>query len=159
MGIVRKATLAIVLAATALTSITPAMANPYGRGRRGGNGDATGAAIVGGIIGIALGAIIASSSNNRNNRYADRGWTWRDGYYWDRQGHRYDRDGRPCDDDGGYYDRRGYADRGWNDRGYNGPSWNDRGGNGNWNRDDRRGYQDRGYQDRDDGYVEPRYRN
>ena len=100
MGIVRKATLATVLAATAFTSVTPAMADPYSRGRHGG-GDATGAAIAGGIIGIALGAIIASSANShRNDRYADRGWSWRDGYYWDRQGRRYDRDGRPCDDDG-----------------------------------------------------------
>ena len=154
MGIVRKATLAIVLAATALTSVTPAMADPYHRGRRGDGGDAAGAAIVGGIIGIALGAIIASSANHRNNRYADRGWTWREGYYWDRQGRRYDRDGHPCDDDDGDYGRRGYS--------YNGPSWDDRGGNGGWNRDsrrdDRRGYQGGGYQG-GQTYGEPRYRN
>ena len=141
MGIVKKATLATVLAATTLTSVTPAMADPYYGHRRRGGGDATGAAIAGGIIGLALGAIIASSANsNRNNRFADRGWTWRDGYYWDRQGRRYDRDGRPCDDDG-YYDRRGYSDRGWNDRG-----WNDRNyGNQGWNRDDRGGYRNDGY--------------
>ena len=153
MGIVRKATLAIVLAATALTSVTPAMADPYHRGRRGG-GDATGAAIAGGIIGLALGAIIVSSANNnRNNRYADRGWTWRQGYYWDRQGHRYDRDGRPCDEDGdGYYERRGYSDRGYDGRGYNGPSW----GDPRWRRDDR---DDRGYQGQDGYNGQPRYRN
>lgn len=120
MGIVRKATLATVLAATAITSATPAMADPYYRGHRGG--DATGAAIAGGIIGLALGAIIASSANRSHDRYADRGWTWRDGYYWDRQGRRFDRDGRPCDDGNGYYNRRGYDDRGYgrDDRGYYG---------------------------------------
>lgn len=65
----KKATLAIALAASALASATPAMADPfYGRHHRGRGGDTAGAAIVGGIIGIALGAIIASSSNNNRNR-------------------------------------------------------------------------------------------
>ena len=138
MGLFRKATLATVLAATAIISATPAMADPYYGHRRGG--DATGAAIAGGIIGLALGAIIASSANNRrNDRYADRGWAWRDGYYWDRQGRRYDRDGRPCDDDrDGYYNRRGYDDRGWgqNGRGYYGRGYNNQG----WGRDENDGY-------------------
>ena len=143
MGILKKATLATVLAATALTSVTPAMADPYyGRGHRRGGGDATGAAIAGGIIGLALGAIIASSANSNRNRYADRGWTWRDGYYWDRQGRRYDRDGRPCDDDDGYYQRRGYGDRAGNQ------GW----GNQGWNRDDR------DYNGQDRTYGEQRYR-
>lgn len=137
MGIFKKATLATVLAATAITSASPAMADPYygGYGHRRG-GDTTGAAIAGGIIGLALGAIIASSAtSHRNDHYADRGWTWRDGYYWDRQGRRYDRDGRPCDEDrDGYYNRRGYDDRGWgqNDRGYYGRGY----GNQGWGRDD-----------------------
>lgn len=139
MGIFRKATLATVLAATAITSATPALADPYYRGGHRG-GDATGAAIAGGIIGLALGAIIASSaSSHHNDRYADRGWTWRDGYYWDGQGRRYDRDGRPCDEDrSGYYNRRGYDDRGWgqNDRGYYGRGDDGRG----WNRGDNYGY-------------------
>ena len=61
----KKATLALALAASALASATPAMADPYyGGHHRGRGGDTAGAAIVGGIIGIALGAIIASSSNN-----------------------------------------------------------------------------------------------
>ena len=99
-----------------------------------------------------LGAIIASSANShRNDRYADRGWSWRDGYYWDRQGRRYDRDGRPCDDDG-YYDRRGYNDRSYSDRGW---------GRG-WDRDDRqqygRGDSDRGTYGRDESYGDRRYR-
>jgi len=126
MSIFKKATLATVLGATALTAATPAMADPYyGHHRRGG--DTTGAAIAGGIIGLALGAIVASSVNNNRHddyryRYADRGWTWRDGYYWDREGRRYYRDGRPCDERDGYYNRRGYDGREWGhgDRGYYG---------------------------------------
>jgi hypothetical protein len=116
MSIFKKATLATVLAATALSAATPAMARPY-YGHRGS--DNTGAVVAGGIIGLALGAIIASSANNHRHddyryRYADRGWTWRDGYYWDGDGHRYYQNGRPCDEDrydrGGYDDHRGYGD-------------------------------------------------
>jgi len=125
MSIFKKATLATVLGATALSAASPAMAQGYYYGHRSG-GDSTGAAIAGGIIGLALGAIVASSVNNHHDRYADRGWTWRDGYYWDRDGRRYYRDGRPCEDNrgyrNGYYDRRGYDDRGYGygDRGYYG---------------------------------------
>lgn len=128
MSILKKATLATALAATTLATASPAMAQDYYGHRRGG--DSTGAAIAGGIIGLALGAIIVSSANNnRHDRYASRGWQYRDGYYWDRQGHRYDRNGRRCDEDDmrgrdsrGYYDRRGYDDRGYgrDDRGYYG---------------------------------------
>lgn len=131
----KKAVLATALAATSLTAVTPAMAQGYPYGSYGGSGyrnhdrgDSTGAAIVGGIIGIAIGALIASSGNKNNHRrdrnYAYRNdMEWRDGYYWDRDGRRYDRDGRPCDDDrdgyssgrgpdygNGYYQWRGYRD-------------------------------------------------
>lgn len=116
MGIFKKATLATVLAATALTAATPAMAGPYDRRH-----DNTGAIVAGGIIGLALGAMIASSANDRRHgdyryRYADRGWQWRDGYYWDGEGRRYDRDGR-------YFDRYDRFDR----RGYDGPRYGGRG--------------------------------
>ena len=119
----KKAVLATALAATSLGTVTPAMAQGY-YGYRHHSGDTAGAAIAGGIVGIALGALIASSGNHNHRHYADNsyrnGWEWRDGYYWDQQGHRYDRDGRPCDDyRNGYYERRGYGGYEGN-RGYEG---------------------------------------
>jgi len=116
MSILKKATLVTALAATGLATASPAMARDYYGYHRGG--DTTGAAVAGGIIGLALGAIVASSINNHHDRdrYVDRGWQYRDGYYWDRQGHRYDRDGRRYEDRG-YYQRRGYDDRGYYGRG------------------------------------------
>ena len=116
MGIFKKATLATVLGATALTAASPAMARPYYGHHRSDNTDAI---VAGGIIGLALGAIIASSANDRRHddyryRYADRGWQWRDGYYWDGDGRRYDRDGRyDRYDRRGYYEGRGYEGRGY----------------------------------------------
>jgi hypothetical protein len=115
-GIFKKTVLATALAATTLATATPAAAQTYR-----GHGDGAGAAVAAGIFGLAIGAIIASSGSHHHERYAEggygyhEGWTWREGYYWDRDGHRYDRDGRPCDRDEGYY-RRGYGDQ----RGYNG---------------------------------------
>ena len=107
MNLFKKATVAITLAATALAAASPAMARDYGYYH---HADSTGAAVAGGIIGLALGAVIASAaSNHDHDRYRDRGWEYHDGYYWDREGHRYDRDGRRYDDDA-YYARRGYRD-------------------------------------------------
>lgn len=106
MNILKKTAFATALAATALTSATPAMArDDWHRGS-----DHTGTAIAVGVAGLALGAIIASSANDhRRDRY------YRDGRYYDyRDGrdyrdYRYDyRDGRYGDYDRGYYDRRGY---------------------------------------------------
>jgi hypothetical protein len=120
MTLFKKAALGTALAASALASATPAMARDHYYRH---NGDSAGAAVAGGIIGLALGAIIASSAgrHDRDYDYRRRGWEWRDGYYWDRQGHRYDRDGRRYSDDD-YYARRGYYDdRGYYDnRGYRG---------------------------------------
>lgn len=112
MTLFKKATLATVLAATALTAATPAMARPYDRHRS----DNSGAIVAGGIIGLVLGAAIASSANH--DRYENRGWTWRNGAYWDREGRRYDRDGHRFNDNG--YARRGYDSRTYGDRGYYG---------------------------------------
>jgi hypothetical protein len=72
----KKAGLGIALAATALTAAAPADAQRWGRGYRGhrGGGDAAAGALLGGIVGLGVGAAIAS--NNRG-RYYDRG------YYYD----------------------------------------------------------------------------
>ena len=130
----KKATLALALGASALASATPAMADPYYGGyrhHRGGNG--AGAAIAGGIIGLALGAIIVSAANNNRNRdpydrrhdYRYRSQdqapyrgqpTWQGAYNGDPYDQRYQggqpgysRDGYPQGTDG-YFDRRGYRD-------------------------------------------------
>ena len=66
-----KAVLGMTLGATALTVAAPADAQRYRRYHRGG--DATGAAIVGGIAGLAIGAAIASGDRDRY---------YRDDYYY-----------------------------------------------------------------------------
>ena len=116
----KKSVLATTLAATALVTTTPAMAREYHRG----NGDDAAIAIGAGIVGLAIGAIVASSS--RHDRYDDRyyvldGWYYDQGYYYNRQGNRYDRDNwqrrygdrydrRYRNQDREYYNRRGYND-------------------------------------------------
>lgn len=123
MTIWKKTALAVGLTATALATTTPAMARDWHR-----NNDTAAVAIGAGIIGLAVGAIAASSS--RDDRYYDdryyggygagysRGWSYRDGYYWDRDGRRHSRDEyrrHYRDDDR----RRGYDhDRGDYRRGY-----------------------------------------
>jgi len=72
-GLLKKAGLGVALAATALTAAAPADAQRYRRYHRGGGDVATGA-ILGGIVGLGVGAAIAS--NNRNRYYYD------DGYYY-----------------------------------------------------------------------------
>jgi len=90
-GLGKKLGLGIVLAATTLTAAVPADAQrwrgrgDYGyRGHRGG--DVAAGALLGGIVGLGVGAAIAS--NNRG-RYYDRGYyydapprvVYRDRYY------------------------------------------------------------------------------
>lgn len=105
MNIVKKGFLATTLAATALVPMTPAMARDYYRDR----GDNTAAIAIGaGVVGLALGAILSSSS--KRDRYDDRyyvrdGWYYNDGYYYNRQGNRYSRDD---------WQRRYNRDRDWN---------------------------------------------
>jgi hypothetical protein len=116
MNVFKKATIAAAIAATTLVSASPAMAQNY---RRGGD-DTAAIAIGAGIVGLAIGAIVASSNNDRRNRdfdYRRNGWQYRDGYYWDRSGNRFDRQGRLYRDDR-YHARRGYGNgygdyRGW----------------------------------------------
>lgn len=118
MNVFRKAALAAGLAATALATTTPAMARDWHRG----NDNTAAVAIGAGILGLAVGAIAASSSRDRDrydDRYYSSDWSYRDGYYWDRDGRRYSR---------GDYDRYRNQREDWR-RGYNG----DRG-------DRRRGY-------------------
>ena len=84
-SIFTKTALGAALAATALVSAAPASAHEY-YGERERGGDTAGAAIVGGVIGLALGAIIASSSNRHQDRarydrrYYNRGYNG-SGYY------------------------------------------------------------------------------
>ncbi len=113
MNLFRKAVLAGALGAATLTAASPAMADHYRRG-----GDTTGAAIAGGIVGLALGAAIAS---NGRDRYDD------DGYYYDRRAYPryrnyyvyrdYPRYYRPYRDDWRHHDRRHHHrdrdHRGW----------------------------------------------
>lgn len=116
----KKGVLAATLAATALVTTTPAMARDYHRG----NNDDAAIAIGAGIVGLAIGAIIAGS--NKRDRYDDRyhvrdGWYYNDGYYYNRSGSRYTRDNwqrrygdryerRNRGYDRDYYNRRGYND-------------------------------------------------
>ncbi len=81
-GFLKKAGLGVALAATALTTAAPADAQRwggYGRGYGGGwggyhhrgGGNVAGAAVLGGILGLGVGAAIASSNRPR---YYDRGY-------------------------------------------------------------------------------------
>jgi hypothetical protein len=71
--LLKKAGLGVALAATALTTAVPAQAQ-YHRYYRHGGGDAAGAALVGGLAGIAIGAAIASNDRDRDVYYRDRGY-------------------------------------------------------------------------------------
>ena len=62
MTTIRKIVLGTALAASAVTAAAPASAHDY-HGNRGGDGTAV--AIGAGIIGLAIGAAIASSDNHR----------------------------------------------------------------------------------------------
>jgi len=83
-GLLKKAGLGIALAATAIaTTAAPADAQRY-RGYHGygrGGGDVAAGALLGGIVGLGVGAAIA---NGGRDRYYDRGY-YDDGYYYDRR--------------------------------------------------------------------------
>ena len=130
-NIITKTALGAALAATALVSATPASAHDYYSDHDRG-GDTAGAAIVGGVIGLALGAIIASSSNNHRNqpRYDRRN---NNGYY--NNGY----NGSGYYNQGQVGDYNGYYDNGYNNNTYRGYN-NDRRG---YNNND--GYYRRGY--------------
>ena len=124
MTIFRKAVLAGALGAATLTAASPAMADDW-RYRRHGGGDEAGAAVAGGIIGLALGAAIASGSRDRGYYYDDdyyyrhrpraRVYVYREypRYYggWDRPHYRYAYPRGYYGGYGGY--GGGYYGRGW----------------------------------------------
>ncbi len=131
MNLFRKTIAAVALGAAALTTATPAMADDW-RGRHRGGGDDAAIAIGAGVVGLALGAAIASSGrdryDDRDYYYYDRAPRYRQHYYY-RDAPRYRRHH--------YRDHhRGY-DRRWNDR-----RWHDRGYRDGYRRDwrDHRGY-------------------
>lgn len=106
--ILTKAGLSVAMAATALTVAAPADAQRYRRYDRGGGDVATGA-IIGGIVGLGLGAAIASS--NRRDRYYDNRAYYDDGYRYDRRQLRRERRylrNRGYAQPRGYYAPRGY---------------------------------------------------
>lgn len=113
--LIGKAVLAATLAASALTVASPAQARDGYRHR--GGGDDAAIAIGAGIIGLAIGAAIASDHND--DRYDDRDYyydsypRYRGGYYYNSypQYYRYDyRDARRD------YRRDYRHDRRWRDR-------------------------------------------
>ncbi|WP_230481876.1 hypothetical protein [Sphingomonas sp. Leaf21] len=81
-GMLKKLGLGIALGATALTAAAPAEAQRWGRGwggyyHRDRGGDAVAGALLGGIVGLGVGAAIASSNQPR---YVDRGYYYNRGY-------------------------------------------------------------------------------
>ncbi len=114
MKMLRKAVLGAALGASALGLSAPASAEHYGYGwRHHDGGDDAGIAIGAGVIGLALGAAIAS---NNNDRYRDRGYyydrdRYDDGHYYYRPPVRYYY--RPYDR--GYSYRHCWTERVWDD--------------------------------------------
>lgn len=83
-GLLKKTVLGAAMVASTLAATAPAEAQRYRGGyrhHRDGIG-AGGAAILGGILGLGVGAAIAS--NNNRDRYYDRGY-YDDGYYYNRR--------------------------------------------------------------------------
>ncbi|WP_343528528.1 hypothetical protein [Sphingomonas sp.] len=81
-GVIKKLGLGVALAATALTAAAPAEAQRWGRGwggyyHRDHGGDAVAGALLGGIVGLGVGAAIASSNQPR---YVDRDYYYNRGY-------------------------------------------------------------------------------
>jgi len=131
-NLVKKGVLAATLAASALVASAPAEARPY-YGHRGGGDDAA-IAIGAGVIGLALGAAIAS---DHNDRYYD------DGYYYPRYRTQYYYNSYPAYPvyRGYYYNNyraypayrgyyRNYDNRGW--RGDRGHEWREHHGGRGW---------------------------
>ncbi len=116
MNLLKKGILAATLAASAFVSAAPAQARDHYR--RGGNDDAA-IAIGAGVVGLALGAAIAS---DRNDRYYD------DGYYRPRYRTQHYYNNYPAYPvyRRNYYNYRAYpAYRGYNYRHHDNRGWRD----------------------------------
>lgn len=86
-GLFKKAGLGVALAATALATAAPAQAQYYDHYRhRGNGGDVAAGAVLGGILGLGVGAAIASSNRGRydsyDRGYYNRGYSYDQGYYY-----------------------------------------------------------------------------
>lgn len=107
-SMLKKIGLGAVLTATALSAV-PADAQRWHGGYRHHGGDEAGAALIGGIAGLAIGAAIASGNDrDRYVYYRDRGYRPDyDAYYYRSHGY-YPRDGYYAWNyaRNGYYDRR-----------------------------------------------------
>lgn len=89
MNMLKKAGLGLVMGATMLTAAAPADAQRYRgdhyRGDHYRGRDNTGAAVVAGIAGLAIGAAIASNDRRYDydrRYYRERGYYPTDGYYY-----------------------------------------------------------------------------
>ncbi|MET0310058.1 MAG: hypothetical protein ABW023_15230 [Sphingomonas sp.] len=92
-NLIKKAVFGTVLGATMLTAVAPAAdAQRYRHYRHYGH-DNTGAAVVAGIAGLAIGAALAGDRRYDYDRryYRERGYYPRDGYYYRHYYPRYER--------------------------------------------------------------------
>jgi hypothetical protein len=88
-NLIKKAVLGVTLGASVLVAVAPtAEAQRYRRHHRG---DSTGAAIVAGVAGLAIGAALASDRRYDYDRryYRDHGYYPTDGYYYRNHYRRY----------------------------------------------------------------------
>lgn len=124
MNLVKKGALALGLAASTLAaSAAPAQAHDGYYDRGGSGGDEAAIAIGAGIIGLALGAAIASDHGDRGPYYRERGYYAyprynRGGYYYNAPAWRGDYRYRDDDRYRHYREWRGYDRDGWRRRGW-----------------------------------------
>lgn len=128
MNLVKKGVLAATLAASALVSAAPAQARDHYR-RHGDGGDDAAIAIGAGVIGLALGAAIAS--DHRDGGYYDNG------YYRPRYRTQYYYNSYPVYRRN-YYNYRSYPAwrgrdyRNYDNRGWRGHEWREHHGRRGW---------------------------
>lgn len=112
MNMIKKLLLGAALGASALTTAAPASAQYYGGDRYRHHDNGAGIAIGAGVLGLALGAVIASNSN----RHYNRGYSYQQPYY-NGYDNRYDYESaRRYDNDRQYNQRYNYRQRCVTDR-------------------------------------------